>query len=84
MINMAYFQEMDRKIQEAGVAELLEIRKSALADARSAEELLVANAEKGEIPWREDAAFIYHKQMEWAAACCLRLSAIYGELEVEE
>lgn len=81
MIQKAYFEEMDRKIQEAGVAELLEIRKSVLADARSAEELLVANAEKGEIPWSEDAAFIYHKQMEWAAACCLRLAAIYGALE---
>lgn len=84
MINMAYFEEMAKKIQEAGVAELLEIRKTALADARSAEELLVANAENGEIPWREDAAFIYHKQMEWVAACCLRLSAVYGALEVEE
>ena len=83
MINMAYYEAMDRKIQQAGVAELLEIRKSALVDAKCAEELLVENAEKGELPWREDAAFAYHKQMEWGAACCLRLSAIYGELEVE-
>ena len=84
MINMAYFEERDKKIQEADAAELLEIRKSALEGARSAEELLMANVDRGEIPWREDAAFVYHTQMEWAAACCLRLAAIYGELEVEE
>ena len=77
MIYRAYFEEMDRKIQEAGVAELLEIRKSALDKAGVAEQLLIASVEKGQIPWREDAAFIYRKRMEWAAECCLRLAAIY-------
>ena len=79
MIYRAYFEEMDRKIQEAGVAELLEIRKSALDKAGGAEQLLIASVEKGQIPWREDAAFIYRKRMEWAAECCLRLAAIYGK-----
>ena len=81
MINIEYFNEMDRKISQAGVRELLEIRKEVLSEAAKIEESVLEAADEGVICWVEDEAFVYRKQMEWVAKCCERLSTLYDERE---
>ena len=81
MINIEYFNEMDRKISQAGVRELLEIRKEVLSEAAKIEESVLEAADEGVICWVEDEAFVYRKQMEWVAKCCERLATLYDERE---
>ncbi len=73
MINIEYFNEMDRKISQAGVRELLEIRKEVLSEAAKIEESVLEAADEGVICWVEDEAFVYRKQMEWVAKYANRM-----------
>jgi len=83
MINIGHFEEIEKKIPTASVAELLKIRAEALADAEFTEQVLLNGEAAGEIDWREDAAIIYDYDMRFVAACSLRLAQRYGELENE-
>lgn len=81
MINFAYFDEMDGKIASADFAGLLRLRRELLGEAQRTEHWLAPEIAKGHVAWREDACFIYGKEMEWIGQICRRLAECYANAE---
>jgi len=78
------FEEIKERIKTASVAELLAIRKKALAKARAIEKDLLACENGCQTCWVEDEGIVYDYQMQFVSACSLRLAQKYRELMEDE
>jgi len=73
-------EEIKERIKTASVAELLAIRKKALAKARAIEKDLLARENGCQTCWVEDEGIVNDYQMQFVSECSLRLARKCREL----